>query len=208
MNIQLAHTRYETSSENIKAADAIKRKLWGLPAYKGPERVSISAKIAQQPVAAPLWKSREIHFDDHVKRFQASLFKPKYRTFIMERCIEIGVPYADIMGPSRKRYIVDARHKIMFEVWETFHPSYPELSRLFGRSDHTTALSAVNRMKAQRDGKLSKIEMNYRERTSKLDPYMVRRDYLERMSLYTLAAKYGLGQPSMRRYIQEKGWKR
>lgn len=53
-----------------------------------------------------------------------------------------GVSPEDILGRSKKRRIVDARHAAMFVARTVTGLSFPVLGRAFDR-DHTTVLSAV-----------------------------------------------------------------
>jgi len=59
-----------------------------------------------------------------------------------------GVTLDEVLGTSRYRNIVDVRHRAMVEVYETFPwMSYPQMGRLF-RRDHSTVMSALQKMGA------------------------------------------------------------
>ena len=84
--------------------------------------------------------------DEHVKdyrRWLSTLGAPK-RRFIEELAREDGFTISQIMSKTRVKKIVHARQRYMWEVkrrWPDI--SYPELGRLFGGKDHTTAIHAV-----------------------------------------------------------------
>lgn len=66
---------------------------------------------------------------------------------IAQIAAEYGLTLAQIMGRSRRRKVVAARHHAIRHVHSKKHPhwSYPELGRFFGERDHTTIMYAVGR---------------------------------------------------------------
>lgn len=107
---------------------------------------------------APLWDYEAIHFDQHVLDFRRHLWQLAERTssptraYVKDRCKELGVSYADIIGPDRRRCISNLRHLLMWEVKTKFGLSFPAIGRLFGGRDHTTALYSVSKIEAEKDG--------------------------------------------------------
>lgn len=74
------------------------------------------------------------------------------RQIIMEVAIAHGVSYEDILGRSRERHLVAARHEAIYEVRKRRpHLSLPQIGRIFKR-DHTTILHALRQMERQEDG--------------------------------------------------------
>jgi chromosomal replication initiation ATPase DnaA len=75
------------------------------------------------------------------------------RTIIEMVVKKTGIPYAEIVGATRKRAVAVARHEAMYEV-RTRRPdlSLPKIGRLFGGRDHTTVLYAVRKVEAEREG--------------------------------------------------------
>lgn len=68
------------------------------------------------------------------------------RHIIMEVAIAHGVSYEDILGRSRARHLVAARHEAIYEVRKRRpHLSLPQIGRIFKR-DHTSILHALRRM--------------------------------------------------------------
>ena len=55
----------------------------------------------------------------------------------------------DIVGPRRQRPLVKARQVSMYVFRELTELSYPDIARVFGGRDHTTAIHAVQKMTKQ-----------------------------------------------------------
>ncbi|WP_320196239.1 helix-turn-helix domain-containing protein [Agrobacterium rosae] len=99
------------------------------------------------------------HFNAHVsawktwQREQADVVGSPLRCYIRQRAIEHGYTFAEIVGPSRNFKLVAVRHRIMWEVKTRVKPTitFPELGRLFGGRDHTSALWAVNKVQKIED---------------------------------------------------------
>ncbi|QRY69189.1 hypothetical protein JVX98_13290 [Ensifer sp. PDNC004] len=90
--------------------------------------------------------------DAHVRAWEywkAEMGSP-CRAYIKRRCDELGVAYEAVIGPSRIQKFVDARQLLMWEIKTIVKPSisWPELGRLFGGRDHTTAFHAVHKVEA------------------------------------------------------------
>jgi hypothetical protein len=89
-----------------------------------------------------------IQKDAHVTAYylMKARMESKALIYIQARCSELGITVKDVTGPSRVRSVVLPRQAIMWEIKNTIKPliSFPELGRLFGGRDHTTALHSVN----------------------------------------------------------------
>jgi hypothetical protein len=53
---------------------------------------------------------------------------------------------ADVLGPSRKREVMEARHAVMWLLHRETDLNYSEIARLLGRQDHTTAKHGIQRI--------------------------------------------------------------
>ncbi|WP_420639432.1 chromosomal replication initiator protein DnaA [Candidatus Poriferisocius sp.] len=60
-----------------------------------------------------------------------------------------GFAVADIVGPRRQRPLVKARQVSMYVFRELTDLSYPDIARVFGGRDHTTAIHAVQKITRQ-----------------------------------------------------------
>lgn len=117
--------------------------------------------IVETPIMlAPLpeqraWQREEVQQDWHVQQHdrrisEMSANPPK--VYLKDRCDEIGVSFAEVIGAGRRRKIAMVRHQLMWEVITKFGMSYPALGRLFGHRDHTSCLWAVKKIEALNDG--------------------------------------------------------
>ena len=67
---------------------------------------------------------------------------------IMNACSNMfGVPVEEIVGTSRRRQLVTARHIAMYVMRELTELSFPAIATEFGDRDHTTVIHAVNKIK-------------------------------------------------------------
>lgn len=74
------------------------------------------------------------------------------RTIIEQVSQKTGIPYAEIIGVTRKRAIAAARMTAMYEVrMRRPDMSLPQIGKVFKR-DHTTILHAIRKVEAQRAG--------------------------------------------------------
>ena len=105
----------------------------------------------------PLWQQSDMSFDAHVSDYQ-DWFSPNVsptRRYIGRRAVQLGFTYADIIGKRRHIPLVAVRQLLMWEVKTNFDKSFPEIGRLFGGRDHTTALHAfrkIEKLKASERG--------------------------------------------------------
>lgn len=81
-----------------------------------------------------------------------------------------NIPVRYILGLSRQRKVVAARHEAIAAVYQHTQASMPAVGRFFGR-DHTTVLAALRKMGAER--KL--VEMTPRARAARRPQKVVER---------------------------------
>lgn len=130
---------------------AVREKLW----FSKPKAVAQVEIVEPSPVVKivyarrPLWKRQEIDFDLHVLQYQARMRNiacSPTMVYIQDRCRELGVSYADIIVPCRRREFVRPRQLIMSELRHKFNLSFPKIGSLFGGLDHTTVIAALRRV--------------------------------------------------------------
>ena len=69
-------------------------------------------------------------------------------THIMNACSNMfGIAVEEIVGTSRRRQLVTARHIAMYVMRELTDLSFPAIATEFGDRDHTTVIHAVNKIK-------------------------------------------------------------
>jgi hypothetical protein len=150
--------------ENWKAA---RERLLGLKPKK-TETVAVAA-VTEIKTARPLWMTKVVTFDDHVRLYLAEL-SVEMRSARAELAMELlvplpgktpardiiedvlqhfpGVTWADLKGPRRTRAFVLPRQIAVYEVHRRRQDlSLPQIGRLFGGRDHTTALSSIRKIK-------------------------------------------------------------
>ena len=155
---------YTTGAEII--AEAMKRRRrFATAAQQEKPKVAEEVKVTRYKARqAPLWDFESVYFDQHVIDFRRHLWMQVERqanpprAFIRERCEELGVSYALIVGKTRTRKVSDVRQLLMWEVHSKFAISYPAIGRLFGGRDHTTALYSVSKIEAERNADAAKAQ--------------------------------------------------
>lgn len=113
------------------------------------------AKIANQ--RKPSWMTEPTYFDHHLgakARYlleRAEIGGHRLKKYIRDRAEEMGLTYSEVISKSRIKTRVRARDLIIYEIKTTVKPgiSFPELGRLFGNRDHTTALHSYCKIKAE-----------------------------------------------------------
>lgn len=118
-------------------------------------------KVAQKETRTfyppPLWKMVEISFNQHVVDYyegKASeerndengiLVRPRTWQQITADVLEAfdGVTMAELIGPTRTRAIVAARHMAWYQIRAQLGLSLPQIAMRFGNRDHTTVLSGI-----------------------------------------------------------------
>jgi hypothetical protein len=151
MNIQFETKTYQTGAEIIDAAKARHRR------FEQAGRLALVKKAALLPEVhkpfmaqqIPQWKLGEMHFDAHVVEWGIRQANPAL-AYLKDRCVELDILYRHIIGPGRRYAIVEIRHLLMWEIYEKFDLSLPQIGRLFGGRDHTSILYAVRKVEARR----------------------------------------------------------
>ena len=64
---------------------------------------------------------------------------------------EWGTTWSDLIGPSRTAHLIRPRFVVAWLCKTAGHWSYPEIGRLLGNRDHTTAMHACRRVDGWRD---------------------------------------------------------
>lgn len=106
---------------------------------------------AQTPEEASL--RAEIRFHELIFKMRGGdkLFRITPKKVIEVVALKHDVLPEEILGVSRKKEIVKARHEAIFEVHRRFHKlSLPRLGQIFNR-DHTTILHALRKADARKD---------------------------------------------------------
>ncbi|QJS27450.1 helix-turn-helix domain-containing protein [Rhizobium ruizarguesonis] len=141
-----------TSAAEMRAhAAAVHARCFNPPVRLVPKLEPIVEEPAI-PVFArqlPTWEAIATSFDAHVVQWRNRMGnQPK--AYLKDRCRELGIPYAVMVGKDRRRKVSDARHVLVWEIHNKFGMSFPALGRLFGGRDHTTALYSVRKVEAMR----------------------------------------------------------
>jgi chromosomal replication initiator protein len=164
--LQQQHQRY---------AD-IRKRLMGKPVKEekaAPVRIEQHIEIKR---SRPLWRIKPMEFDDHVRLYRKIIrdymaeLSVEMRAAQHESAMELlpvtkktpardiiddvlqhfpGVTWADLKGPRRCKAFVLPRQIAVYEVHRRRKDmSLPQIGRLFGGRDHTTALSSINKIKS------------------------------------------------------------
>lgn len=144
MNIQITAKAITDVSAYLAEGAARHRRLMSPPAKRPVAPVALP-KPVEKPKSQRPYRAHDAHVHDWHK-WRASAGSPM-RTYIMARCEEIGIPYDVIVSQRKTADIAHPRQMLMWEIKTQVKPSisYPELGRLFGGRDHTTALHAVRK---------------------------------------------------------------
>ncbi|CDM57659.1 Chromosomal replication initiator protein dnaA [Rhizobium favelukesii] len=147
----IVQARDYTSADEMRAsAHALHQKLMNTrPAKK------VAVVIAPKVIALrPSWRRAVQPFDAHVKDWQLWCLErmSPCKAHMRRRCEDFGITMEELTGRSRRHPIVEYRQLVMWEIKTIIKPeiSYPEIGRLFGGKDHTTALWAVRRVAAMK----------------------------------------------------------
>lgn len=70
---------------------------------------------------------------------------------LVEVAQEYGLKVADLKGPSRIAFAVEARRKAFYRLRSETLLSYPQIGRLMGYRDHSTAIYNFHKYKEMRD---------------------------------------------------------
>ncbi len=153
MNIQVQAKNFHSEAEMVEEAKARRkrfeiagrmaalRKAAPLPAPE-PEKV----RRILSPI--PLWEQFGLNFDAHVVEWHLRRANPA-QAYLKDRCAELGVSYKRIVGGRVLKNIAEPRHQLMWEIWDKFDLSTPQIGRMFGGRDHTTVLYAIHKVEAK-----------------------------------------------------------
>lgn len=139
----IACRQYSSAAENIATAHAIRQQLLRPRNAVGEKPKLRLVEISKPMKERPSWCSMSLRFDAHVKEYYNRMGSP-VKSFIADRCVEYGIDFAEVLGPSRKRSIVYYRHRLVYEVWREFQKSIFELAIIFNR-DHSSLFSALRK---------------------------------------------------------------
>lgn len=158
MNIQLSAKTFTSTAALLADHAAVRRRLFA------PTKVRKANEPQEQEPSATVRCHRpreKLRFQDaHVaayRRWQMIAANGPCTAYILKRCEEERYSYEVVTGPNRKRDVTHFRQMLMWEIKTTVKPSIslPELGRLFGGRDHTTALHGI-RAHAERLTTISK----------------------------------------------------
>lgn len=141
--------------EQHERYQAVRARLWF---SKSPKAETVEAGEPKPIVKViyarrPAWKVQETNFDLHVRQYHDRLLSLKCNKpliYLKDRCNEIGISYAEIIGPKRTHEFTGPRHLLMWELYTKFGLSFPALGRMFGGRDHTSCLFAVRKIEAKK----------------------------------------------------------
>lgn len=111
-----------------------------------------AARAAQEAVEQEA-RQRLTSIMTHYREMEISLRHKPVRQIILETAIKHGVSEAEILGRSRAKKIIAARHEAIWRARkERTDMSLPQIGRAFGGLDHTSILFAYRKIEAQRNG--------------------------------------------------------
>lgn len=161
--MQFEAKTYFTSAEIYEAARSL--RYLHAPAVRrpAPKAAPVLLPSPQMPAPPrntnllPYWMVYETTFDAHVHTWLAwqALHHRNCSRYIKSRAAELGFSFRVLRSKDRHRNVVAARQLLMWEVRTIFNKTFPEVGRLFGGRDHTTALHAVRKIdRLKAEGKL------------------------------------------------------
>jgi hypothetical protein len=147
----VAAREFTSAAEMLAHAAAVHARCFNPPVRLVPK----PEPVVEEPVIhvfarqLPTWEAEATRFDAHIVQWRNRMGnQPK--AYLKDRCRELGIPYAVMVGKDRRRKVSDARHVLVWEIHHKFGMSFPALGRLFGGRDHTTALYSVRKVEALR----------------------------------------------------------
>lgn len=148
MNIQVSAKTITDVHAYLAEAAARHRRLMSPAIRRTP--VHVVVKPVEAPLRPKLYRAHDAHIIAW-QRWKAADGSP-LKNYIVQRCDEIGIPY-DVMVSARKTNdVAIPRQMLMWEIKNIVKPtaSYPEIGRLFGGRDHTTALHGIRKHERRR----------------------------------------------------------
>lgn len=128
---------------NIKAV----RARIAAAAHREPK--TPATRTSQDWTRRPLWKKEDIHFDWHVLSFKVQDRTAPHIKWMKQRCVELGVTYAQMIGMRGNNEVSTVRMRMYSEMKEKFPElSYPSIAKAFGGRDHSSVYSGIRRWRA------------------------------------------------------------
>ena len=138
-----------------------RNRLWNSKPKPKAEAIPVEAIKRYMAPQIPLWERERITFNAHVIDFHAwqaeQYERQTAKGHILRRCEDFGISYMIMVGPSRHKPAVALRQILYFEVHEKFGRSFPQIGRLFGGRDHTTALHGYRKVKAMTNDERAEV---------------------------------------------------
>lgn len=136
--------QYDSGEAMRRAAAAIRNRLW-------KPRIVQSVPTLPEPEPVVETVQNEPQVIDAVSQYRQIVVYPALKgtakEYVMRRSDELGVSFADIIGPRRRHDLIEARHQLIGEVYLRFpNLSLPQLGTLFGNRDHTSIYSALRKI--------------------------------------------------------------
>jgi chromosomal replication initiator protein len=148
LETRLAILRTKASSENVELPDDVGEFIAtnvkdNIRELEGAlTRVSAFASLSQEPISLEL-----AHL---VLSDLGAETKPITPDMILVAVSEhYGLSIDDLIGPRRARPLVTARHVAMYLTRNLTDYSYPMIGKVFGGRDHSTCISAVEKIEGQ-----------------------------------------------------------
>lgn len=143
-----------TEAGQIRHYAAIKARLYKkAPKVKAANTNKVEPIIhirSRKPVGnAPMWQRTEINFSAHLDNwnwYRASVLEKPAKRYLVNLAANLGIPYGSLIGVTRKQPFVHHRLIAMYVLRHDFGCSYPEIGRLLGGRDHSTAHSGISKI--------------------------------------------------------------
>lgn len=152
----IAVREFSSAAECIAHAQAVHRKFYAKPApvkkvtTPAPQKLE-ALFIPRFLHLTPRWKREHLYFDAHLIdwRLEISSRGSPVKAYIHRRIAELGFTHNEVMGESRSRALVAAKHLIWWEIKTIVKPSITlmELARHFS-AHHTTVMSGIRKVDA------------------------------------------------------------
>ena len=191
----------DPSPAEMRAYAASRSNKWFSPPARPVKRAepveAVVTRICLPTRSAPVVKLMQ--HDAHVRAWRAHL---RLRAelpmdFVKRRCEDFGVRFHDIIGPSRKRHLIEPRHRIMADVKEQYPLlSLPHIGRMFNR-DHSVIYFA-----------LKKFGIRYEPVTLKSRASEVRILFDEGKTGAEIGKVFGFTKEGVNTFIRRMGWTR
>lgn len=117
------------------------RKVWAKRRALMSDPEPVASKSDKQAQMIAEWQKRRM------EKIRAQIESGGVKAIMAEVALKHGFTVEDILGRSRVKGLVEARHEAMHEVAKARPAmSLPQLGRIFNR-DHSTVLSALNKFR-------------------------------------------------------------